>query len=134
MNQRAFQVRVQEDGRVWLISVDGVGVTQARRLDEVEAMSRDLVATVRDLDPRSIELTIEITLPGHVRALVDRAQARQGQAEAAQAEAGQLLRQAVRQLLDAGHTQRDAAHMLGISHQRVSQLAASTVAARRRTA
>lgn len=44
------------EGEFWVIEVRGVGVTQARRLSQVEEMARDLVAIMVPGD----ELVVEI--------------------------------------------------------------------------
>ncbi len=54
-----YTAAVTRDGRFWLIRIDGVGQTQARDADEIEAMARDLIATVLDRDADSFALTIE---------------------------------------------------------------------------
>jgi hypothetical protein len=54
----AVAERDERDGRWWLVRVPGVGITQARRLSEVEPMARDLIATVLDVAADSFEVRV----------------------------------------------------------------------------
>ena len=58
MERRTFDARVERDGRFWLIEVDGVGMTQALSVEEIEPMARDLVALFLDIPADSFDLTI----------------------------------------------------------------------------
>ncbi len=54
-----YTAKVTKDGRFWLISIDEIGMTQARTEAEIEPMARDLIACVLDLDdPNTISLEI----------------------------------------------------------------------------
>ncbi len=58
MERRTFDARVERDGRFWLIEVDGVGMTQALSVEEIEPIARDLVALFLDIPADSFDLTI----------------------------------------------------------------------------
>jgi hypothetical protein len=45
-----------------MVTVEGVGVTQARHLREVDAMARDLVSVVRGVDPDEVEVEVNVVL------------------------------------------------------------------------
>jgi hypothetical protein len=47
--------------------------SQARRLDQVEDVARDLIALLTDADPGSFDVDIKVELPAEVRADLDRA-------------------------------------------------------------
>lgn len=114
-------------GNWWAISVPELkGVhTQARRLDQVGAMTQDAIALMLDVDPASVDVVLLPELPGTVtRAIEARNAAREADEVAEQATAT-----AVRSLIGDGYTVRDAGALLGLSPQRISQIAARRAAA-----
>ncbi|MCX4387091.1 hypothetical protein OG777_09125 [Micromonospora peucetia] len=90
--------------------------SQARRLDQVEGMARDAIALMLDVDPHSFDIDVQPDLPQEVT----RARSELRKAEESAEEATVT---AARALLAKGYTVRDAGALLGISPQRVSQLA-----------
>jgi predicted RNase H-like HicB family nuclease len=111
----------RRSGNWWAVSIRELkGVhTQARRLDQVADMALDAIALMLDVDPAEVQVTVEPEVPAPVTdALAARRAAREAEhaAEAATATA-------VRQLLDNGYTIRDAGRLLGLSPQRISQIA-----------
>lgn len=123
MDTYTAQVRRAES--VWLVYVPEVDrTTQARNVAEIEPMARDLVAVMRDVEPGSFELRTEIELPASVRAHLDAVeQARAVEAEARERGASEL-RAAATDLKHAGMSLREVGALLGVSHQRASQLTA----------
>lgn len=120
-----YTAEVQRDGRYWLIRVPEVDRwTQARSLREVETMARDLVAVMRDVDPDSFELAMEITLPEQVRKHLEAAARLREESARANAAAAKEARAAARALADMGMSLRDVGVALGVSPQRASQLLA----------
>jgi hypothetical protein len=59
--QRRFTVMAKDDGKDWVARVQGQPelTTTAHRFDDALAMLRELIATVEDIDPRSIKLDVE---------------------------------------------------------------------------
>lgn len=119
---RATAVR---DGRWWSVQIHGLpenyaGFTQGRDLDEARAMAREATALLLDVpeDEIAIDLHVDVADP----LLDELAAARRAREEAAIAEQHMLAR-AARELTEKGISQRDAGRLLGISHQRVAQLA-----------
>ncbi|MQY17764.1 type II toxin-antitoxin system HicB family antitoxin [Nocardia macrotermitis] len=113
------------DGRWWAVEIDGlppgmVGVTQGRDLDDAKAMAREVVALL--LDVVEDEIDIELRVTGAQKLLDELATARAAKEAAARAEQETLTRVA-RDLTARGLTQRDTAQLLGLSPQRVAQLA-----------
>ncbi len=53
-----YHVTVERDGRFWLVTIDGVGMTQTRNLDEVEEMARDYISLAEEVDEGSIIFTL----------------------------------------------------------------------------
>ena len=54
-----YHASVERDGRFWLIRVTEIDrVTQARSIEEIEPMVRDLIATHLDIEPDSFEVRL----------------------------------------------------------------------------
>ena len=135
MTTKTFKARafLDDDGR-WTVQVpeltspgpDGTTVTAtgsaptARRIDQA---ARELVAVWLDVatDDVSVEVTVEA--PADVRQLWEQGQRTEAEGRAAVERAAVLRREAVRALCAQGFTHEAAAAALGISRQRVQQLA-----------
>lgn len=66
MMRQHYRVRAERSGRWWAIEVPGVpnAVSQARRIDQLEDMAREVVALLLEVDPDSFDLDIELVSPG----------------------------------------------------------------------
>ena len=119
-----YTARARRSGRWWAIDVPELpGVySQARRLDRVEPMARDAIALFLDVDPATFDVHLETNLPSDLRQDVDEVGRLRAEADRLQAESSGAMRRLTRELLGRGLSVRDAAEILGISHQRVSQL------------
>jgi hypothetical protein len=96
-------------------------VTQARTLNEVGDMTRDLIAIMTGLEHDSFELDVRIQLPDGVRAhLAEVERARDAEAEA-RSHAATELRAAAAELKNAGLSVRELGAVLRISYQRASR-------------
>lgn len=121
-----YDIHVSRDGRWWMIEVPAIdGLTQARRVSEIEDMAISLIATVADVPASEVEVVIKSVAVGDVDALqvareVERLRA---DAQAAEVRASEAARMAVRDLVARQAPTRDIGELLGVSHQRVSQLA-----------
>lgn len=105
-----------------MVELPGV-FSQARRLADVERLARDAIALVEGVPPDSFDVLVEPSLEETAGSLVDAARSSRSDAEAAARRASDDLRAAVRRLTAAGLTVRDIAFVLGLSHQRVAQVA-----------
>jgi hypothetical protein len=103
--------------------------SQARRLDQVEEMAREAIALMLDVDPNSVDVDVQPELPQEVT----RARKARSALRKAEESAEEATITAARALLAKGYTVRDAGALLGISAQRVSQLAPKKAAARKAT-
>jgi hypothetical protein len=118
----AYKTIARREGEWWVIEVEGVGATQAKRLDQVEHMARDLIAVMQDEPNPAIELDVEV----HVDDTLDRMVAdseqklREGQAMVAEARAEK--ERIMRALQDRKLSVRDIGRLVGVSPQRVSQV------------
>ena len=98
-------------------------VGQARTASKVAKEARDLAALWVDGDPSDFEVVVRFVLPKQIEVIRRRAEEAERQGRADLHRATQLRREAVRSLLKHGITRGDTATVLGISVQRVRQLA-----------
>ncbi|HZP54603.1 type II toxin-antitoxin system HicB family antitoxin [Actinocrinis sp.] len=126
---KTYQVVAQRSGKWWAAHVPEVaGVhTQARRLEQVEAEAREAIALMLDVEPSSITVIVEPTLPDEVSALVAALATAHAATQDAQTKEREAVRKAAHALVeDLGLPQRDAGKILGLTHQRVQQILAGS--------
>jgi hypothetical protein len=101
--------------------------SQARRLDQVEGMAREVIGLMAQVPEDSFDVVVEPDLSsiGELRAVVERAVQERERAAAAQESASAAIRDAVAQIRASGFTTRDAGALVGVSPQRISQVARS---------
>lgn len=114
--------RAVREGKWWVVHVDGAGVTQGRTAAEAQRMAADLVALMTGAPEDEVSVEVEFTLPGPLGEEVAAARAQAREADQAQRRAAQSVRAAVRHILEAGMSKQDAARILSVSPQRISQL------------
>lgn len=122
-----YSATVHREGDWWVIDVEGVAVTQAKRLDKVEHMARDLVAAYLDVDYDDVAVDVMFDLKPELDSLLSRARSATEAAKSAQKAATDLSRAAVARLQAEHLSLRDIAKLTGVSFQRVHQLAADIV-------
>ncbi|MDI3387092.1 type II toxin-antitoxin system HicB family antitoxin [Streptomyces sp. B-S-A8] len=134
---KTYAAQATRDGKWWAVQVKGlpdnyVTFTQGATWTEAQEMAEDLVHTVHEDAGIDEPFTVELRPgdPDVVDALDELDVARQKQL-AADAEEDRALAAAARTLTRRGFTVRDAARVLGISYQRVSQLAPKSAKSRR---
>lgn len=120
----------------WYIEVPEVdgAMTQAKRLDQVEHATRDLLSLALDLSPDAIDLDVRVDVPADIRAALDEVKHARATATKAEAAARAASSMAVAKMVDAGLPQRDIGKLLGVTHQRVAQISGGrtkTVVARK---
>ncbi len=123
--RKIYTARCVRSGGWWAIAVPELkGVqSQARRLDQAEAMAREAIGLFLNVPANSVEVRIEPVLPPELQADVERARSVRGQADELQREAATATARAARQLVKGANlTVREAGQILGVSHQRVAQL------------
>jgi hypothetical protein len=119
-----YHADVTRDGKFWLIRVREIDrSTQALRYKDVPVMAAELVEIMTGLGGDDYDLELEVRLPDAVRDHLARAEVLRGEADRRKAEAAAEARAAVRELLAQGVSQREAGQLLGLSFQRVNQLA-----------
>lgn len=125
----SYTMELTRSGKWWHVYMPELDrVTQGRTLAEVDEMARDLIVLVAEergvqLDPEAIELHRTVRLPDEVANHLRQADALREQARQTQQAALNEQSAAVRELRESGVSLRDAGAALGLSHQRVSQLA-----------
>ncbi|HEX9342080.1 MAG TPA: type II toxin-antitoxin system HicB family antitoxin, partial [Actinomycetota bacterium] len=109
MSEHRYRVVAERSGDWWAISVpDLPGVfSQARRLDQVDAMAREAIALMLDVDETAVAVTIDPTLPPRTAAAVSEALSRRQARRDAEAREQEALRQAAGALAADGFTQRE---------------------------
>jgi hypothetical protein len=117
-----YKAYVRREGAWWVIDVHDVGVTQARRLDQVDGMARDLVALYTDTDPASVRIDPEVHVDDTLDALRVENERLARQAERAAERARQGREQLMRKLKEKHLSARDIGRLTGVSHQRVTQM------------
>jgi hypothetical protein len=117
------QVRAVREGRLWVLHLSDGGITQARRLGEVEDMVIDYVSLIRGIDPAQVQVAVTGIDPGDgLNEEITAVRAAQVEATRAQEAAAARLRQTAHALRAKGLTGGEIAQVLGVSKQRVSQL------------
>jgi DNA-directed RNA polymerase specialized sigma subunit len=119
---KTFDAVATREGKWWVVQVEGVGATQGRTTDEAERMAADLVVAMLELDPHEVEVNIDFHLPGDGDKQVAEAREAHRTALLAMEAAAGKIRSALGMVLATGVTKKDAARLLRVSPQRVSQL------------
>ena len=118
-----FNATARRQGKWWVIEIPELGQTsQARTVAEVQEMATDLAAVIRDVDPSEVQVNVSVDTPELPEATWRQAREKTHQAQQLTREAAAASREVVTSLRSSGYTLRDIAAILGISHQRVSQL------------
>lgn len=125
--QHTYTATATREGKWWIITIPELdnAVTQARTVRQIQDMAAGLIIALLDLDDdTAVDVQVHIDLPPAVAKTWREATELQGHAETATHRAAELRREAVTTLLTNAHmSQTDAAAVLGLSHQRVQQLA-----------
>jgi len=123
---RTYRAQAVREGRYWVVTADPDGLHlagQVRRLDDAVPVMQSIVAAALDVPEASVSIEVDVQLPTDAADLLADAQRREADGRDALAEAGRLRRDAIATLRTAGLNQREVAQALGLSPQRVSQLA-----------
>ena len=109
----------------WLVHIDGIEAchTYGRTLRQAESRIREALGAWLDRDPAELQITAR--WPAELTKLADQVSQARQQANQASRDAATKTARAVRRLERMGLSRRDAADVLGMSHQRVQQMLAS---------
>lgn len=108
---------------VWVEGFPGVH-TFGRRLAQARVNAREALALWLDAGESSLEIRDDIRLPEEAQEAVEELEAAREQFQAARRKVAASTARAVRALTEAGVSMRDMGELLGLSHQRISQVAA----------
>lgn len=122
---KTFTVRARpgHDSRWWVLVCDEARcVSQCRRLSSADTEMREAIAEFAGLPLDGFNIKVEVSLRGELDTVLDEFHQAQEAEKAATLRLKEKSRRAAHALVQAGITQRDAAQLMGISNQRVSQL------------
>ena len=117
----AVYERDSEDD-AWNVHIKGLDgcQTYGRSLRQAQGRIREALGLWLDRDPQT--LIIRDELPSSLSTVADSVARARQEAERAGTRAQEETTRAVKRLTDLGLSRRDAAELLGLSHQRVQQL------------
>jgi predicted transcriptional regulator len=122
---KTYRATVTREAGYWVAVVDGLraGATEARTLAGLEVEVRDLVAGLTDSDEDAFEVELELSDElEEVRSVVAATERLRETLAQVRSEFEETQREAARVLHAEQLSARDSAKLIGISHQRVSQL------------
>lgn len=125
---KTYRVDVVRSGDWWAITVPALpGVfSQAKRLDLIESMAREAIAMMLDVDESAVgDIHVVVTPPDSVVELLKRLEESTAVAREATAAVAETQRRVAELLHNEGLPMRDVGRLLGVSHQRVSQILAN---------
>lgn len=122
---KTYRATARRENKWWVVEVHGVGTTQGRTTAEVQRMAADLVAIMKEIPLDEVRVQVEFEVPGDLGEEIRRARQETREAEQAQRRAAEKVRRAVGHILESGMSKQDAARILGVSPQRISQLSKS---------
>lgn len=136
MDRMTYDVKASRSGDWWAIDVPALlgAHTQARRLDRVEHMAREVISLLVDVPEDSFDVRIQAELDDEWARLLRETREARIAADEASERAQRLVRTAIVTLQGAGLTTREVGQLLGVTHQRVQQLAADASRAGANTA
>jgi predicted RNase H-like HicB family nuclease len=121
----------------WVASIDSVPGchTQGRSIAQARQRIREALSVALDRSDaarvvRTAELVDDVRLPRPLAKKLAGSRTARARAEAAEAKSHEATRDAAEALTSGGMSVRDAAELLGLSHQRVQQLASRPTAKR----
>jgi hypothetical protein len=123
-----YEVTVVRDDAMWVADVLGAGLgpvaTQTDKFADLDTEVRDLIAGLTDTGPDSFGLAWRYVLDGRdvTSVIVDLAESDHAYRQAAAARDA-ARREVIRTLLNARLSQSAIGDVLGLSHQRIHQLA-----------
>jgi hypothetical protein len=130
MSKPNYTIRAERSGDWWALDVPELkGVhSQSKRLDQAPAMIEDVIELLYDRAPGTYDLKVEI-VNGELRALIELLATARAAADAAATAARDKQIEVAAQLRDSGLPVRDIGRLLGVSHQRISQILSDAVEA-----
>jgi DNA-directed RNA polymerase specialized sigma24 family protein len=124
VNPLEIKAKFERQGDGWRVEVPALGnfVTTAKRLDKATEQIKDLACATTGEARCDILIKVEAIMPGII-CDIESAQEKSREAMRLQDEASAQIRDVVSRMRDEGLTMRDIAVLLGVTPQRVAQLA-----------
>ncbi|CAN5908849.1 hypothetical protein BH23ACT10_BH23ACT10_22540 [soil metagenome] len=122
-----YRVDVARSGAWWAIKIPELpgAFSQCKRLDQVEAMAREAIGLMLDIEPADIgNIEVDVELPDQIADDLAALRRSERLADDARQTAAHARQRAAERLRDSGLSVRDIGRLLGVSHQRVSQVLA----------
>ena len=130
MKARARYTALFERGeKYWVVQLKELAgcITQARTIEQGKERIREALSLfIGDDAAEKAEIRVETVLPAPIRKAVDRARGERERAAEAEAEAAKATERAVKAVLGIGLSTRDAGELLGLTRQRVHQVASGS--------
>jgi predicted RNase H-like HicB family nuclease len=124
MSDKVYVAVYERDPEVsaWNVEIKGLTgcQTYGRSLRQAQGRIREALALWLDVEPDRLQIRDQ--LPAALTSVADGVARARRNVEVAGAKAQQETAEAVRRLTDLGLSRRDAAELLGLSHQRVQQV------------
>ena len=123
-----YRVEVVRSGTWWAITVPALnGVfSQTKRLDQVEEAAREAISLMLEIEENDVgSLDVVVTPPRGVAKRLKTLKASAAAADEAARTAADARRETVEMLRADGFPLRDIGSLIGLSHQRVSQILGS---------
>lgn len=123
----SYRAVATRSGDWWAITIPQLpgAFSQCKRLDQVEAMAREVIALMLDCDPADVgDVEVDVQLADQLTDDLAALRRSERLADDARQAATHAQRRAAEQLRAAGLSVRDIGRLLGVSHQRVSQILA----------
>jgi hypothetical protein len=127
MAARSYRAVATRSGDWWAVTIPELpgAFSQCKRLDQVQAMAREIIALMLDCDPADVgDVEVDVHLPDQLADDLAALRRSERLADDARQAATHAQRRAAEQLRAAGLSVRDIGRLLGVSHQRVSQILA----------
>lgn len=124
--KRKYVARFERDENGWwVVDVEGVQgcSTQGRTIEQGKERIREALSLYIGDVANWVEIETKVELPPPVRKAIDRSLTERHRADEEAAKAARSTEIAVRAMLDAGLSTRDAGALLGLTRQRVQQVA-----------
>lgn len=124
MRRTTYTVSATREDGWWVIEVPQVrgAYSQTRRLDQVEDMARDVIATMLDVPEDAFDLEIMPQLGSELDPVVAAAVRARANVDNAQAVARDATALAAQRLRGEGLPVRDIGRLLGVSYQRAAKI------------
>lgn len=126
--------KAERTGKWWAVEVPEVPglFTQTKRLDQVDAMVREAAALLTGESEDSFEIKVEPVVAGDVVAILRESVRLTDEAAETKRRASENMFKAAASMQDQGLTVRDIAVVVGVSHQRISQVLTTKAQPRKR--